>query len=346
MQALMKQKPGPGHLELADAAVPEPGPGEVQIAIRAAGICGTDIHIVHDSFPHNPPVILGHEFCGDVSAVGSGVPGLEVGDRVMAETTAVLCGECFFCRNGHTNRCPKRVAYGIHVNGGFAEYVVVRKDAVHALPPNVDYYAGALTEPLAVCVHALMERTRVESGQLLLVLGPGPIGLFATLVAKSQGATVVVAGTAKDSERLELSSRVGADLTVNVETGDLLEHIQRLSPDTGGADITVEAAGAAASVQAAYRCTRKGGSIIQLGLFEGPVSVDYSQISIREFNVIGSFAHCWSSFDTALQMMDQRIVDVSPLVSAVLPLADGLQAFERVEAGKDAKILLAPGSPD
>jgi L-iditol 2-dehydrogenase len=206
MQALMKQKPGPGHLELADAAVPEPGPGEVQIAIRAAGICGTDIHIVHDSFPHNPPVILGHEFCGDVSAVGSGVPGLEVGDRVMAETTAVLCGECFFCRNGHTNRCPKRVAYGIHVNGGFAEYVVVRKDAVHALPPNVDYYAGALTEPLAVCVHALMERTRVESGQLLLVLGPGPIGLFATLVAKSQGATVVVAGTAKDSERLELWS--------------------------------------------------------------------------------------------------------------------------------------------
>ena len=344
MKALMKQEPGPGHLELADVAVPEPGPGEVQIAIRAAGICGTDIHIVHDSFPHNPPVILGHEFCGDVSAVGDGVTGLNIGDRVMAETTAVLCGECFFCRNGDTNRCPKRIAYGIHVNGGFAESVVVRQGAIHLLPPNVDYHAGAMTEPLAVCVHALTERIQVEAGQLVLVLGPGPIGLFAAMLAKSQGARVVVAGTSKDAQRLQLAETIGVDLTVNVEVDDLAEHIRDRSPDTGGADISVEAAGAAASVRAAYGCTRKGGTIIQLGLFEGPISVDYSQISIREFNVIGSFAHRWSSFDTALQMMDQKIVDVSPMVSAVLPLDEGLDAFTRSEAGKDAKILLIPGS--
>ena len=329
-----------------DSAVPEPAPGEVKIAVRAAGICGTDVHIVHDTFPYVPPVILGHEFCGEVSAVGDGVVGLEVGDRVMAETTAVLCGTCAFCRSGDTNRCPERIAYGIHVNGGFAEFVVVRRDAIHPLPANVDYIAGAMTEPLAVCVHALMERSRVSAGELVLVLGPGPIGLLAAMLAKAHGAVVVVAGTAKDAQRLQLADTIGADVTVQVEADDLAACIERLSPGTGGVDITVEAAGAAASVETALRCTRKGGTIVQLGLFEGPITVDYSQLAIREFNVVGSFAHRWSSFNTALELMDKNRIDITPLVSAVLPLDQGLEAFQRAEAGVDAKILLTPGGLD
>ena len=342
MRALVKQKKGPGHLALVDVPTPEPGEGEVQIAIRAAGICGTDIHIVHDTFPYVPPVILGHEFCGEISAVGSGVDELKAGDRVMAETTATLCGTCPFCRSGDTNRCAARTAYGVHVNGGFAEHVVVRKDAVHRLPPGVDFHAGAATEPLAVCVHALLERTQVTPGQLVLILGPGPIGLFAALVAKAHGAVVVVAGTARDAERLKLADSIGVDRAIEVESTDLAGEIKALAPETGGADITVEAAGAAASVATAYACTRKGGTIVQLGLFEGAVQVDYSQIAFRELNVIGSFAHIWSSFDTALRLMDDGTIDVAPLLSAVLPLDEGLEAFARAEAGADAKILLAP----
>lgn len=342
MRALVKQEKGPGHLALLDVPTPEPGEGEIQIAIRAAGICGTDLHILHDSFPYIPPVILGHEFCGEISAVGSGVEGLAVGDRVMAEPTRTLCGICPFCLGGETNRCPTRSAYGIHADGGFAEHVVVRTDGVHRLPSNVDFSAGAATEPLAVCVHALMERVQVVAGQLVLVLGPGPIGLFAALVAKAQGAVVVVAGTANDTERLKLANAIGVDLALNVESDDLPAGIKQLAPETGGADITVEAAGAAAAVAAAYTCTRKGGTIVQLGLFEGSVEVDYSQISFRELNVIGCFAHVWSSFDTALKLMNEGVVDVKPLISAVLPLDDGLAAFARAEAGRDAKILLSP----
>ncbi|MCJ8329256.1 MAG: alcohol dehydrogenase catalytic domain-containing protein [Lentisphaeria bacterium] len=343
----MKQEAGPGHLELVDTASPEPGPNDVKIAIRAAGICGTDIHIVHDTFPYNPPVILGHEFCGEITELGSTITGLEVGDRVMAETTAVLCGVCASCRNGDTNHCLQRRAYGVHVNGGFAESVVVRQEAIHRLPENVDYLEGAMTEPLAVCVHALMERIQVTAGQLLLVLGPGPIGLFAAMLAKTQGAIVIVAGTSRDKQRLQLAETIGVDLTVNVESDDLPAIIDELSLGAGGVDITVEAAGAAASVKAAYQCTRKGGTIVQLGLFEEPITIDYSQIAVREFNVIGSFAHRWSSFNTALQLMDKKIVDVKPLVSAVINLDDGLEAFQRAEAGADAKILLTPGGlPD
>lgn len=172
MNALVKQKHGPGHLELIDAEVPMPGHGEVQIEIRAAGICGTDIHIVHDTFPYRPPVILGHEFCGVISALGDDVSGLEPGGRVMAETTAHICGTCDACQSGDVNRCTERIAYGIHVNGGFAEAAVVHQRAIHTLPENVDFLMGAMTEPLAVCVHALMEQTQVTAGQLVLVLGP------------------------------------------------------------------------------------------------------------------------------------------------------------------------------
>ena len=342
MQALCKQKKGPDHLDLIDLEKPAPGPGEVQVAVEAAGICGTDIHIRHDTFPYAPPVVLGHEFSGQISAVGPDVEGLGVGDRVMSETTAVLCGECPFCQRGETNNCPKRRVYGVHVNGGFCEFAVVRQEAIHHLPENVDFIAGAMTEPLAVCVHALIERRQVSAGQVVLITGPGPIGLLAAMVAKAHGARVIVAGIAKDAARLELASAVGADLTVTVDQVDLAEAVKPFCDAQGGVDITVEASGAPASVAAAYQCTRKGGTIIQLGLFSGPITVDYSQIAFRELSVIGSFAHTWTSFDRALDLMAKGIVNIEPLVTGVLGLDQWEKAFGRLERGDGVKILLSP----
>lgn len=344
MKALIKQQKGAGFVGLQNAPVPETGAGQVKIAVEAAGICGTDVHILHDTFPYTPPVILGHEFSGRILEIGQGVEGLAIGERVMAETTAILCGQCAFCHAGQTNLCPSRRAYGIHLNGGFAESVVVRKEAIHRLPGNVDYISGAMTEPLAVCVRALTERINISTGQLVLVLGPGTIGLLAALLAKAHGATVIVAGTSKDTKRLELARTLGIDQVVAVDTEDLAQQVSTLARGTGGADITVEAAGAARSVEAAYRCTRKGGTIVQLGLFEGPIQVDYSQIPFREFNIIGSFAHTWSSFESALNLMDKGIINVKPLVSALLPLGDWEEGFRRAEQGDGVKIMFAPQS--
>lgn len=342
MKALVKVQKGAGFVGLSDAAVPVTGAGQVKIAVEAAGICGTDVHILHDTFPYIPPVIMGHEFSGRIVEVGSDVEGMAVGDRVMAETTATLCAVCAFCHAGQTNLCPSRRAYGIHQNGGFAEWVVVRKEAIHRLPANVDYIMGAMTEPLAVCVRALTERIHLSTGQLVLVMGPGTIGLLAALLSKAHGATVIVAGTSKDTTRLELARTLGIDRVVAVDSEDLAEHVNSLANGTGGADVTVEAAGAVRSVEAAYRCTRKGGTIVQLGLFEGPITIDYSQIPFREFNIIGSFAHVWSSFESALNLMDKGIVDVKPLVSAVLPLDDWENGFQRAERGDGVKIMFAP----
>ena len=342
MQALCKQKKGPGYLNLIDLEQPEPGPGEVQLAVEAAGICGTDIHIRHDRFPYAPPVVLGHEFSGRISAVGPDVTGLKVGERVMSETTGVLCGECPFCQRGETNNCPKRRVYGVHLNGGFCEFAVVRHEAIHRLPDNVDFIAGAMTEPLAVCVHALIERTRVSAGQVVLVTGPGPIGLLAAMVAKAHGARVIVAGIAKDTFRLKLAKTVGADLVVCVDEVNLEDEIRPFCEVQGGVDITVEASGSPLSVEAAYKCTRKGGTIVQLGLFGRPITVNYSQITFREVNVIGSFAHTWTSFDRALDLMAKKIIDIQPLVSGILSLEQWEQAFGRLEGGDGVKIMLSP----
>lgn len=342
MQALCKQKKGPGHMSLVDLPEPKPSRGQVQIAVQAAGICGTDIHIRHDTFPYRPPVVLGHEFSGTISAVGAGVEGLAVGDRVMSETTGVLCGTCPFCQRGETNNCMNRSVYGVHMNGGFAEYVAVRREAVHSLPQNVDFVAGAMAEPLAVCVHALIERTKVSAAQVVLITGPGPIGLLAAMVAKAQGATVIVAGIARDAARLKLAAEVGADLTVAVDQEDLAQKIRPLGQRQGGVDLTVEASGAPAAVADAYQCTRKGGTIVQLGLFDGPITVDYAQIAFREFNVIGSFAHTWSSFDRALDLMARKIVNIEPLVSGIVALDQWKNAFGRLERGDGVKILLKP----
>ena len=342
MQTLCKQAKGVGHMALVDLEIPEPGSGEVQIAVQAAGICGTDIHIAHDEFPYNPPVVLGHEFSGIVNRVGTGVTEYRNGDPVMAETTATLCGTCPACQEGRTNHCLSRSVYGVHVNGGFAEFVSVRQEAVHRLPSNVDHIMGAMTEPLAVCVRALSERIQVSSGQVVLVEGPGPIGLLATMLAKAHGATVIVTGVEKDKARLEVAGSLGADLIVRVDHEDLMDAIQPLCGQRGGVDITVEASGAVAAVESAFRCTRKGGTIVQLGLSGGPITIDYSQISFRELNVVGSFAHCWSSFDSALTLMDRGIVDVKAILTGVAPLQNWEQSFHRLEQGDGAKILLTP----
>ena len=343
MRGLRKLAPGPGHIELVDVPDPEPGPGEVKIAVQAAGVCGTDLHIAQGTYASSPPVTMGHEFSGKVSAVGAGVDGFEIGDRVMSEPMAAYCGGCLFCDRGQMNLCSERLSYGVNVNGGFAESVVVRQGAIHRLPHDVDFVSGAMTEPLAVCVHALTERTQITAGQLVLVLGPGPVGLLAAMLAKAHGATVVVAGTAIDQDRLDVARAVGADLTVTVDEVDLTEQLEALSMGAGGADVTIEAAGVAGSVEAAFKNTRKAGTIVQLGLFDEPITLDYSPVALRELNVIGSFAQSWSSFEGALELMARKRVNVEALVAAILPLHEGEQAFHRAEQKDGTKIILTPG---
>ncbi len=181
MRGVMKLASGPGHVELAEAPDPTPGAGEVLIRVEAAGVCGTDLPIVHGEYPCFPPVIFGHEFSGTVVAVGAGVVGLEVGRRVTAETTVTTCGRCRPGRTGSYNLCPERRGIGARFPGAFAPWIVVPAGRVHRLPPSVTFEAGALCEPLGCVVLGVSEVTGVRAGDLVVVTGPGPIGLPAPI---------------------------------------------------------------------------------------------------------------------------------------------------------------------
>src|SRR2546421_439504 len=209
MKAVMKTAPGVGNVEVREIAEPSTPPRHVKIAVQAAGICGTDLHIYYDEYRSWPPVVLGHEVAGCVAEVGSGVERIRRGDRVTTETYFYTCGACHFCRAGRINLCPERRSIGSAVHGGFTSHLVVPERNVHVLPDGLSYLAGALTEPLACVVHGALELPRVVPADLAVVAGPGAIGLLTAQTIKAAGARAGVLGTDADEPRLRLA--VGLD---------------------------------------------------------------------------------------------------------------------------------------
>jgi L-iditol 2-dehydrogenase len=340
MQGVAKLARGDGNVGLLD--VPEPGAtaGHVVVEVKAAGICGTDLHIYHDEYPSVPPVIMGHEIAGVVAEIGEGVTGYKTGDRVTCETYFSVCEKCEFCRAGLPNLCRNRKSIGTHVHGAFTRYLLVPARNLHALPLGVDDLAGALTEPLACCVHAL-ELTRVEPTDVAVVSGPGAIGLLMAQVVKAAGARVIVLGTNADEARLEMAQQLGVDVTLNVQSGDAQATVNAMS-DGLGADVVFECAGAAASAQSCLSLVRRRGRYAQVGLFGKQIQWDLDQVVYKEVQVSGSFAHVPSAWRKALSLMASGQVQTRPLVSRILPISEWRQAFELFERRDALKIVFTP----
>lgn len=183
MKALVKTELGFGNLEVQEKPEPSPGRNQVKIEVKYAGICGSDIHTYEGHYKVATPVTLGHEFAGEVVEVGENVTEFKVGDRVTSETTFYICGECEYCKTQDYNLCNHRKGLGSQQDGGFTKYLIARKESVHHLPVNVDYQSAAMTEPLACTYHAVA-KTEINEGDLVVVIGPGPIGLLAAQVKK------------------------------------------------------------------------------------------------------------------------------------------------------------------
>ena len=288
MRGVAKLARGEGNVGLAEFPEPQAGPGQVVIQVEAAGMCGTDLHIYHDEFPIDPPVIMGHEVAGVVAQVGLGVTGMLPGDRVTSETYFSVCGWCTHCRDGFPNLCLQRRSIGSKENGAFTRYLLVPAHNVHHLPDGVDLRTGALTEPLACCVHAL-ELTRVEPGETAVISGPGAIGLMTMQVVKAAGARVVVLGTSADQSRLDMARQLGADLILDVQHSDPASVVQDLTGGLG-ADVVFECAGAGPSAQTCLELVRRRGRYAQVGLFGKPVLWDLEQVCYKELRVSGSNA--------------------------------------------------------
>ena len=343
MQAVMKTARGKGNVALREVPAPQPGPGQVLLGVRAAGICGTDLHIYHDEFPTQPPVVLGHELAGEVMATGDGVTGVAPGDRVTTETYFHLCGSCRFCRGGQPNLCPERRSIGSGVNGGFAPYVVVPERNLHHLPEGLTFQEAALTEPLACVVHGALELPKVTAGDVAVVAGPGAIGLLTLQVARAAGATVIVLGTAADRRRLELAGELGAVRVVDVAAEDPVPIVRDLTGGWG-ADIVFECSGAGPAALSLLDHARRGGQYAQIGLFGKPVAWDLDQVCMKELRVTGSNASVPSAWRTALRLLGEGRVRTAPLISDTYRLRSWEDAFRRFEGRDGVKLLLDPWS--
>lgn len=340
MKAVVKTREGHGHVELREVPEPAVRPNTVKIEVQYAGICGTDQHIYHGTYPSCPPVILGHEFSGIVTEIGEGVTRFQRGDRVtVLPSTGVTCGFCEHCRTGNYMFCPERKSLGSGIDGGFTKYVVAREDMVYKIPDHLSLEEAALTEPLACAVKAIEELAPIRVGDTVLLSGPGPIGLLCLSLLAVKGCKVIAAGTSRDAERLKIAAAMGAHRVVNV-SGEDLQRIIAGETNGRGVDVAVETAGAAPSVAACLQAVKKRGTYIQVGIIGKEIQVAFDTILYKQLEVVASYAHSIETYDRVMRIWEQRIVDVKPVITHKVPLSKWQEGFDVCERKIGGKVLL------
>ena len=340
MKALTKTNPGYDQMELLDMQEPKATKNFVKIKVEYSGICGSDLHSFKGEYGNiKTPVVLGHEFSGTVVEVGEEVKEIKIGDRVTSETTFETCGTCDYCKSKDYNLCPSRKGIGTQVNGSFAEYVLSREESVHVLPDNVSFLAASLTEPLACCVHAALEKTTIDKDDVVLILGPGPIGLLLAQVVKSQGAKVILSGVTKDKERLEFGKKLGVDVIVDSLQEDL-EKIVMEKTNGYGVNRAFDCSGAVPAVNQGLRLIKKKGEFVQVGLFANIKNpLDQEAIIQREIKYVGSRSQKPSSWIKSLELMEAKKVDPEALITKIVDLKDWRSGIEAAMEGTELKVI-------
>ena len=339
---MVKRRPEHG-VEVCDVPVPEIGVDEVLVQVKAAAICGSDLGI----YEYTPayakmklPVVLGHEFAGRLAEVGSGVESYAVGDRVLSQSV-VSCGKCGYCRNGMENLCEGSTLFGIHRDGGFAEYVAVPHDLLHIVPDRISWEEAALVEPLSNAIHFVKDITSVKLGDFAVVLGVGPIGLFSAQLFRLSGAEVLLTGISVDRERFKIAEKLGFK-TVNVDIEDPVEKV--LDTTNGvGADIAYVAVGAPSAVDQAVRLVKKGGQVTVVGIFPGMVEMPLTSLVRREISVKGAYDARRSNFIQAISMLKNKTIDAKALITHKFPLERAEEAFQAAKTKVGCKVLFLPG---
>ncbi len=345
MRAIRKPGPQPG-LVLEEVPVPVPGDGEVLVRVEAASVCGTDLHIFRwDAWSQQrvrAPLTLGHEFAGTVAETGRDVRHARVGDYVSAESH-ITCGACFHCRTGRAHLCERTEILGVDRDGAFAEYVVVPESVLwqndrSKLPPEL----ATLQEPFGNAVFAVGQIDL--AGHSVAVLGCGPIGLFSIAIARAYGAGRVFASD-RVPFRLGLAERMGAAATVSVDEVDDVPAWFVAANEGEELDVVFEMSGSPAAIADAFRMARNGGRVVLFGIPAHPVEIDVAESLIFK-NLTVSAVNGREVFGTWYRtrwLLEHRVVDLRPLVTHELALADFAHAFAALEAGEACKAVLYPG---
>jgi L-iditol 2-dehydrogenase len=338
----MKTARGPGNLELKEIGEPRPRKDEVLIEVAAAGICGTDVHIKHDQTFYTPPIVLGHEYSGKVVELGDDVTGIEVGDLVVSPATA-YCGKCYQCKTGHMNRCTsekKRILGTSLANGAFARYLAVPEYIIHKIPKGVSLKEAAMAEPTACVVHSVIEKSPITPGDVVVVQGPGTMGLLAVQVAKAMGAgKVIVTGVSADQWRFDIAKKIGVDLTLNVQLDPDPVKTVKEETDGRGADVVIEASGACIACNQALDFVKVAGHVTLLGIRGRPLDIDLDAIALKELTMSGTWGTLPSTWVTTLRLMASKKVKVAPLITHKITLDLWEEGFDLMEKQKAIKVL-------
>lgn len=337
MRALVYQ--GPGRMELEARPIPLPGRGEVQIRVRVCSICGSDLGAYrHASARFAPPLVLGHEFAGDITAVGPEVDGLAVGQKVTVNPM-VTCNHCFYCDRGQGNLCGNRRSMGtaiggVPTDGAMREYVTVPAWMVVPLPTALSYTSGAMLEPCGVTLAcAKMGRTADEGS--VMVTGAGPIGLLVVKFLKALGTPRILVSDIAEN-RLQMAAACGADQVIRADREDAVAAVGAAT-DGRGADRVILAAGVGETVGQAFRMARNGGTVVLVALMHEPITIDPMEIVGRELKFIGSYMFTTEMAEAAALIADGRL-QVEDLITATYPLHRGKEAMDLLNTPGNSEV--------
>jgi L-iditol 2-dehydrogenase len=342
MKALVKYAPGRGNVDIQEVEEPRCGDKQIKLEIAYCGICGTDLHVLHDTFRNYPPVILGHEFAGTVVEIGTHANGVTLGERVTGlGATAVTCGHCQYCRSGYFIFCSRRRGMGHGVNGAFTRYVVMRPDQLYRIPDNFSLEEAAMSEPFAAVVQAVTEVSHVRIGDTALVSGPGPMGLLCVKLLVAEGVKTIVAGASGDGERLKAALRCGASAVINVGEEKLTSAI---CDYTGGAgvDVAFECAGHPDSVRGCMESLRPMGRYTQVAICGQDITFPIDLIFYKQLTMSGSVCYTASTWERMMRIYAEGRVRLNDLISTKLPISDWRTAFDLCEKKKAIKVLMYP----
>ncbi len=325
----------PNRIEVREAPVPAPGPGEVLVRVKAVGVCGSDVSIFRGNFQSETrvPCVLGHEFAGEVAALGPGVHGAAVGDRVACAPDRP-CGECEWCRKGETNVCPNVQFAASHgVEGCLSDYFVVHASQLHAMPDALDFPEASLCEPTAIGLHIIENLVRPAGGETYAIMGAGPDGLTIMCAARANRASRIYVSDLIP-ERIEAARRMGADDVCNVGEADFLDFI-RDRTDGRGVDVAVEAAGAVPAIQQVFLVTAIHGKGVILGIPPtDTIELNVTAARRKELTVV-SARRTVGKYDRALEFLEQGKVNPGILITHRFPLERTQDAFEYARDRKD-----------
>ena len=333
------------HLALTRMPIPTPGPNDLLVRVRACGICGSDVHGIDGSTGRRiPPIVMGHEASGEVTAVGADVKNFKPGDRVTFDST-IYCGRCYFCLRGEENLCDNREVLGVSPgeyrrHGAFAEYVTVPAHISYHLPDSFPYEHAALIEAVSVAVHAV-SITPVKLGDTAIVVGSGMIGLLVVQALRNAGCPRVIAVDLDDA-KLKVAQQLGATDAVNPKSGDAVEAIKALT-NGRGADVALECVGATAPIRTAIQSVKKGGAVTLVGNFSPTVEIPLQAVVSRQIRLQGSCASN-GEYPICIDLMSRGLIKVEPLISAVAPLSEGPSWFDRLYKQEPnlMKVILKP----